>query len=71
MESRHLWPWSDARLFSWNDGQFGQPLPQLAIDWEESSAHSHFFLERTPARRRNTLILPRETDEAQDGYCDS
>jgi pimeloyl-ACP methyl ester carboxylesterase len=55
MESRHLWPWSDARLFSWNDGQFGQPLPQLAIDCEESSAHSHFFLERTPARRRNTV----------------
>jgi hypothetical protein len=55
MESRHLWPWSDARLFSWNDGQFGQPLPQLAIDCEESSANSHFFLERTPDRRRNTF----------------
>jgi len=33
---------------------FDQPLPQLEIDWESSSAHSHFFLERTLARRRNT-----------------
>src|SRR4030095_13893272 len=55
-ESRSLWPWSVAHLFIWNSSQFGQPLPQLAIDWEDSSADAHFFLERTPGRRRNTDI---------------
>src|SRR5262245_21539561 len=54
-ESCPLWPWSVAHLFIWNDSQFGQPLAQLAIDWEESWAHSHFFLQRTPAHQRNTL----------------
>jgi hypothetical protein len=29
-------------------------LPQLAIDWEDSSADAYFFLERTLASRRNT-----------------
>jgi hypothetical protein len=29
-------------------------IPQLASDWEESWAHSHFFLQRTPAHQRNT-----------------
>jgi hypothetical protein len=47
-ESRSLWPWSVAHLFIWNSSQFGQPLPQLAIDWEDSSADAHFFLESTP-----------------------
>src|ERR1700741_320661 len=55
-ESRSLWPWSVAHLFIWNSSQFGQPLPQLAIDWEDSSADAHFFLESTPAYRRNTQI---------------
>jgi hypothetical protein len=36
---------------------FDQPLPQLAMDWESSSAHSHFFLESTLAHQRNTDIL--------------
>src|SRR5215813_11259423 len=57
-ESRPLWPWSVAHLFIWNSSQFGQPLPQLAIDWEDSSADAHFFLERTPAHRRNTKPTP-------------
>src|SRR5262245_65565874 len=39
-----------------NDKYFDQPLPQLAIDWESSSAHSCFFLERTLDRRRDTVI---------------
>src|SRR5215813_15403163 len=52
--SRPLWPLLVAHLFIWNDKYFDQPLPQLEIDWESSSAHSYFFLERTPARRRNT-----------------
>src|SRR5262245_58530043 len=56
-ESRPLWPWSVAHLFIWDDKYFDQPLPQLAIDWEDSPAHAHFFLERTPARRRNTSIV--------------
>src|SRR5262245_3065211 len=55
-ESCPLWPWSVAHLFIWNDSQFGQPLAQLAIDWEESWAHSHFFLQRTPAHQRNTNL---------------
>ena len=50
-ESRPLWPWSVAHLFIWNSSQFGRPLPQLAIDWEDSSADAHFFLERMPAHR--------------------
>src|SRR5262245_2712968 len=54
-ESRPLWPRTVAHLFIWNDKYFGKPLPQLAIDWEDSSADAHFFLERTPARRRNTI----------------
>src|SRR5262249_37486901 len=41
-----------AFLKAYNSSQFGQPLPQLAIDWEDSSVDAHFFLERTPARRR-------------------
>src|SRR5262249_46471666 len=57
-ESRRLWPWPDAHLFSWNDSQYGQPLPQLALYWEESSADAHFFLEHTLAHRRNTFKLP-------------
>src|SRR5262245_9908489 len=56
-ESRPLWPWSVAHLSIWDDKYFDQPLPQLAIDWEDSSADAHFFLERTPARRRNTALL--------------
>jgi hypothetical protein len=52
--SRPLWPLLVAHLFIWNDKYFDQPLPQLAINWESSSAHSYFFLERTPAHRRNT-----------------
>jgi hypothetical protein len=53
-------------FFIWNSSQFGQPLPQLAIDWEDSSADSHFFLERTPAGRRNTKIVEavEEVDDA-------
>jgi hypothetical protein len=43
-------------FFIWNSSQFGQPLPQLAIDWEDSSADAHFFLERAPADRRNTFF---------------
>jgi len=42
-----------AHLFIWNDKYFDQPLPHLAIDWEDSSADAHFFLERTPANRRH------------------
>jgi hypothetical protein len=34
---------------------------QLAIDWEYSSADAHFFLERTPADRRNTYSLASTT----------
>jgi hypothetical protein len=30
-------------LFIWNNKYFDQPLPQLAIDWESSSANSHSF----------------------------
>src|SRR5262249_5250342 len=56
-ESRPLLPWSVAHLFILNSSQFGQPLPQLAIDWEDSSADAHFFLERTPAHRRNTFTI--------------
>jgi hypothetical protein len=52
--------WSVAHLFIWNSSQFSQPLPQLAIDWEDSSADAHFFLERTPARRMNTEKLRRQ-----------
>jgi len=33
-------------------GSVHQPLPQLAIDWEDSSADASFFLERAPAHRR-------------------
>jgi hypothetical protein len=44
-----------ANLFTWDDEYFDQPLPQLAIDREGLSAHSHFFLEFAPARRRNTI----------------
>src|SRR5215813_6819856 len=50
-ESCPLWPWSVAHLFIWDDKYFDQPLPQLAIDWEDSSADAYFFLERTPAHR--------------------
>src|SRR5262245_11156408 len=32
------------------------PISQLAIDREDSSADAQFFLERTPAHRRNTNI---------------
>jgi hypothetical protein len=59
--SRPLWPWLVAHLFIWNDKYFDQPLPQLAIDWESSSAHSYFFLERTLASRRNTIISTEAT----------
>jgi hypothetical protein len=38
--------------FNWNSSQFDQPLPQLAIDWEDSSADAHFFLERTPGKNK-------------------
>src|SRR5262245_27607487 len=62
-ESRPLWPWSVAHLFIWDDKYFDQPLPQLAIDWEDSSADAHFFLERTPARRRNTLQTSPQRDQ--------
>jgi len=54
--SRPLWPLLVAHLFIWNDKYFDQPLPQLAIDWEDSSVDAHFFLERTPAHRRNTIL---------------
>jgi hypothetical protein len=47
--SLRFWPLSVAHFFIWNSSQVGQPLPQLAIDWEDSSADAHFFLERTPA----------------------
>jgi hypothetical protein len=36
-----------------------QQLPQLTIDWEDSSADAHFCLERTPAYQRNTTLLPK------------
>src|SRR5262245_55802856 len=65
-ESRPLWPWSVAHLFIWDDKYFDQPLPQLAIDWEDSSADAHFFLERTPARRRNTKNMPSSSDLFDD-----
>jgi len=45
-----------AHLFIWDDKYFGQSLPQLAIDWEDSSAHSQLFPERTPANRGNTHV---------------
>src|SRR5262245_53416652 len=53
-ESRPLWPLLVAHLFIWDDKYFSQPLPQHAIGWEGLSALSHFFLECTPASRRNT-----------------
>src|SRR5215475_12310048 len=58
-ESRPLWPLSGAHLFIWNDKYFGKPLPQIAIDRERSWTPSHFFLQRTPARQRNTAKQPK------------
>jgi len=46
-----------AHLFIWSGAQFSQSLPQLAIDWEVSSAKAHFFLVRTRAHRRNTIYV--------------
>src|SRR5262245_36580458 len=51
-ESRPLWPLSVAYLFIWNDKYFGQPLPQIAIDREDSSAARAFF-STSPAHRRH------------------
>src|SRR5215813_1640421 len=66
-ESRPLWLWSVAHFFIWNSSQFGQPLPQLAIDWGDSSADAHFFLERTPAHRRNTNVTAADIPSRQEG----
>src|SRR5262249_20114591 len=52
-----LLPLSGARPFSWNYSQFGQPLPQLAADWEEPSAFSHFFSNTRWLAEGTRLIL--------------
>jgi hypothetical protein len=56
-ESRPLWPLSVPYLFIWNDKYFGQPLPQIAIDREDSSAARAFF-STSPAHRRDTILQP-------------
>src|SRR6266508_5092085 len=55
-ESRPLWPLSGAHLFIWNDKYFGQPLPLIAIEREDSSSVRPFF-SNAPAHRRDTFIL--------------
>jgi hypothetical protein len=45
-------------FFIWNSSQFGQPLPQIAIDWEDSSADAYFFLQCAPADRRKPEMTP-------------
>ena len=57
-----------AHLFIWSGTQFSQSLPQLAIDWEVSSAKAHFFLVRTRAHRRNTKIK-RLSRESEAFFC--
>src|SRR5215510_12127391 len=63
-ESRPLWPLSGTHLFILNDKNFGQPLPQIAIHWEDSSAMRGFpqmrrLAEGTRCIRSHDGMVPR------------
>src|SRR5262249_60503746 len=53
---------------------FGQALPQLAIDWDDSLARAHFFLQCAPDHQRNCgagrKIEPLDTRLPIDARCD-
>src|SRR5262245_15548044 len=61
--SRPLWTLLVAHLFIWDDKYFDQPLSQLAIDWESSSAQSQFF---SNARWINEVTLLSNTAVRQN-----
>src|SRR5215813_14319651 len=61
-ESRPLWPLLVAHLFIWNGKNFGQPLPQITIEREDSSSVRAFF-SNAPAHQRDTTAEPSEGDE--------